>query len=340
MIPKLSLLTLELTQRCFQNCIFCSSNSSFSDNIQLSFDTVKRVITDFCFLGGKIAELSGGEPLSYDEIYRTIEYASDRGLQVHLFTCGHNTDKSIDFDRLEKVDRIYVNLQGPSKAIHDYLSQSPGSFDRTLKFIKECKSRGKWVGTHIIPLEPNIDEFDEYLKLAKMLKLDNISLLRFVEQGRGKNNILALNSDEILHLFSIIEKYRNGISFEFKVGCPLDFGFIYRRNKTAIACESGISRCVIRPNGNVIPCPAFKYSEEFLAGNVNTESLLEIWKTSQVFKQLRSFSHENLKGLCKNCPFLGICKGRCHAQRYRCYGDLHSSPDPYCPLRLTRNFEM
>lgn len=338
MFPILNELTLDLTQMCFQNCLYCSSNSSSGDNTQLSFETVKQVLSAFCFLGGKIVEISGGEPLSYEGIHKVVRYASERGLQVHLFTCAYLLGKRVDLDILDRVNRIYVNLQAPNKAIHDYLAQAPGSFDRTIGFIRECKHRRRWVGTHVVPLEPNIDEIDEYVELAELLRLDNISLLRFVEQGRGRDNIFSLNNDEILHLFKIIERYREIKSLEFKVGCPLDFGFIYKRNRNAIPCKSGISRCVVRPNGNVIPCPAFKDSNEFVAGNVNTDSLLKIWKDSQIFKKLRSFDPKKLKGLCRECSFLDICKGRCHAQRYHYYGDLYQGPDPYCPLGITSEF--
>ncbi|MDH5415254.1 MAG: radical SAM protein [Flavobacteriaceae bacterium] len=334
MSPALNELTLELSQRCFQNCLYCSSGSSSTDNIQLSFDTIKRVLDSFSALGGKVVELSGGEPLCFEKINETVEYASKKGFQVNLFTCAYSPNKKIDIDKLDGVDRFYLNLESPNKIVHDYLTSSPGSFDRVISFIKECRAKGKWVGTHLIPLALNIDEIDEYLKLAKLLKLDNVSLLRFVPQGRGRNHILSLNNDEILQLFSIIEKHKKIDALDFKIGCPLDFRFLYRKSKTVIRCESGISRCVIRPNGNIIPCPAFKDAEEFVAGNVNDKSLVDIWKKSHVFKKLRNFQHEKLKGLCRDCSFLNICRGRCHAQRWHHYGDLYLGPDPYCPLRI------
>lgn len=334
MSPPLHELTLELTRKCFQDCSYCSSNSSYADDTKLSFGTVKRLLDEFVILGGRHVELSGGEPLAYEGVYEIIEYASRKRLKVHLFTSAYIPGVQIDFDGLRKVHRIFVNLQAPNSVIHDYLTQSPGSFNRAIRFIRECKKRGKWVGTHFVPMSANIDEIDEYAELAKLLKLNNVSLLRFVEQGRGRKNVLSLNNDEILHLFSIIEKYRRNKSFEFKIGCPLDFGFIYKKSRTAIPCKSGISRCVIRPNGSVIPCPAFKDSTEFVASNVNYYSLKDIWKTSQIFKKFRDFDHKKLRGLCKNCPFLDICKGRCPAQRYHHYGDLYKGPDPYCPLRL------
>jgi radical SAM protein with 4Fe4S-binding SPASM domain len=321
-----------LTQKCLQHCLYCSSNSSSKKKSHLSFNTVKAVLDDFYCLGGKIVELSGGEPLLYDHIEETINYASNIGLNVQLFTssCFEN---AVDIGKLKNVDKFYVNLQAPNKATHDYLTQTPGSFDRVLKLIKNLKAEGKWVGTHIIPLSMNIDELDEYVALAEHIGIDNVSLLRYVEQGRGKQNILSLNPDEIQHLFSFIMKNKENSQPEIKAGCPLDFSFTYKKGQTPVQCKAGISRCVIRSTGHVIPCPAFKDEEKFIAGNIKEKNLIEIWNTSKVFRQLRNFQFQKLQGPCRKCPFLVACKGRCTAQRLLTKMDLNKGPDPYCPLQ-------
>jgi len=332
-------LTLEVNQKCFQKCIFCSSDSSLKSNVELDFKTIKNILDDFKYLKGTTVELSGGEPLSYDYIYDVIKYAKNIGLNVHLFTSGFVNDVEINFNELNMVDKIFVNLQAPNKSIHDYLTNTKGSFEKAIKFIHKCKSHDMWVGTHMIPLTFNINELEEYIELAKRLKLDNVSLLRFVPQGRGSaaNNSLKLNKDEILYLFKLIEKFKKIDFLEFKIGCPLDFQFIFNRKLEATPCLSGIARCVIRPNGNVLPCPAYKDSKDFFAGNIHKKSLRTIWETSPVFLQLRNFDQSKLTGLCASCSFLNICKGRCHAQRFHTYKDLYKGPDPYCPIYLQRS---
>jgi len=334
MVPRIQDITLELLQKCHQECIYCSSNSSPEQTVQLDFNVVKKVINEFTELGGKVVELSGGEPLSYKFINETIDYLVSKNLETHLFTCCYVPDKEINWDIVKKVNRVYVNLQAPNKEIHDYLTNNPGSFDRVINFINKCKEFGLWVGTHFIPLPHNINEIDEYVRLAEHLELNNISILRYVEQGRG-TNLLALNREEILLLHSTITKYLySNIKVDFKIGCPLDFQFIYGRKKTVKPCISGIERCVVRPNGNVIPCPAFKDELRFVAGNVNQESLIEIWSKSKLFATLRKFNYLELQGQCSSCSFLSLCKGRCHAQRIHKYKDIKKSPDPYCPLFL------
>ena len=239
---------------------------------------------------------------------------------------------NLGLDNLSKVNRFYVNLQGPTKTIHDHLTKTPGSFDQVISLIKELKKRGKWVGTHFIPMSINIDEIEEYIELAKKLDLDNVSLLRFVEQGRGRQNALSLNPDETSQLLNNIEKFRVSEKPEFKIGCPLDFGFIFKKGRSAIPCKAGISRCVIRPDGDVVPCPAFKDTKELIVGNVKQDSLINIWNTSAIFKALRKKECVKIKGACSSCSFWAICKGRCPAQRLLFYGAFDSGPDPYCPL--------
>lgn len=327
-------ITIELLQKCDQNCIYCSSSSSSDQNIYLTLEIVKNIIDDFNKLGGNLIELSGGEPLSYPYISEIIDYIKKYDNEIHLFTCCYLPEKKIDWNAIEKVDKIFVNLQAPNKDTHDFLTRNKGSFENVINFIKKAKNKNKWVGTHIIPLEYNIDEIDEYIKLAKYLKIDNISILRYVKQGRGKQHFLELNPDEITQLHSIITKYIDHENPSVKIGCPLDFQFIYRRKKTAKACVPGINRCVVRPDGNVIPCPAFKDLHQYVTGNVNERSFFKIWEKGEIFRMFRNFQYNKLNGFCEKCSFLRICKGRCHAQRIHKYGDLYSSPDPYCPLYI------
>ena len=334
--PRIQDITLELLQKCHQECRYCSSNSSQDQTTQLDFKVVKKTIDNFYALGGKVVELSGGEPLSYDFINETIEYLASKDLEIHLFTCCYVPDKEINWDIVRKVDRVYVNLQAPNKEIHDYLTNNEGSFDRVINFIRKCKEYQLWVGTHIIPLPHNINEIDDYVKLAEYLEIDNVSLLRYVEQGRGTNQ-LELNDEEILQLHHIITKYQNRENkVEFKIGCPLDFQFIYKRRKEAKPCVSAKKRCVVRPNGNVIPCPAYKDDPEFVGGNVNKTSFKEIWEKSEIFIKIRNFDQNKLVGFCSKCSFLDIWKGRCHAQRIHHHGKLSLSPDPYCPIYINQ----
>ena len=160
-VAQIQDLTIELLQKCFQSCIYCSSNSGSNQETQIPLDKVYELIDDFEELGGSTIELSGGEPLAYEHILDVVKYIKTKEIQIHLFTCCYLPNDTINWKVIELVDRIYVNLQAPNAELHDYLTRSVGSFNRVIKFIKKCKSIGKWVGTHFIPLPHNINEIDD-----------------------------------------------------------------------------------------------------------------------------------------------------------------------------------
>jgi radical SAM protein with 4Fe4S-binding SPASM domain len=62
------------------------------------------------------------------------------------------------------------------------------------------------------------------------------------------------------------------------------------------------------------------------AGNVRTESLLDLYRNSELFRNLRNY--ENLKGKCGLCEFKNICGGS-RARAFAMTGDYMES-DPFC----------
>jgi radical SAM protein with 4Fe4S-binding SPASM domain len=87
-------------------------------------------------------------------------------------------------------------------------------------------------------------------------------------------------------------------------------------------CPAGTHYLGIRPNGDVTPCP---YLPEF-GGNLQRESLGEIWRTSEVFVRIRD--RQALGGRCGACELKGACGG-CRARAYGMTGD-SMAEDPLC----------
>lgn len=50
-------------------------------------------------------------------------------------------------------------------------------------------------------------------------------------------------------------------------------------------------------NGDVYPCNLFANHNEYFAGNVFSEDLLEIWRKSKVFIELRNLKKKTLKNV-------------------------------------------
>ena len=195
------------------------------------------------------------------------------------------------------------------------------------------KAEGFWVGVHFVPMKPNFRELEKIVQLCYVLNIDEIGILRFVPQGRGRTNrqLLELTINE----FEKVVKEMVKLKHQFKkpllrIGRPFNFCSLFYWPSEIQMCDAGKTKCLIKPNGDVVPCPAFKQNPEFIAGNVKNESLINIWNNSQVWELFRHFNYEQLSEPCKTCYYLPHCQGRCHAQRILSYGNIYYGPDPHC----------
>lgn len=329
-------LCLEVTNTCPMRCVHCSADAGLPLNDELNLIEIKKVIRKFKRLGGEILEISGGEPLCHSSILEIIRYAKEQGVEVRLYTSGFPLNDGIINKLLAlKLDKVIFNLQGPNSKIHENITQTYGSFDRVMEGIKKLRSANQWVGVHFVPMKPNFSSLEKTVQLCSNLGVSEFAVLRFVPQGRGLENLqrLELSNMEFETLINEIVRIRNRFrdKIEIRVGSPLNFCHFTDNSIPYQECKAGKSLCLIKPNGDVAPCSAFKQNKEGVVGNIKTKSLVEIWRNSQLFNQLRYFDYEKLKGECSGCSVLSKCQGGCLAQRVLANDSIYQEPDPACP---------
>ena len=98
-------LTIEVTDRCLNSCIHCSSDSSKDKQTILELDRALSIIDELN--PGKVV-ISGGEPLLYPHLKYLIQYLHDRGIPIGLNTAG-NFDPSSIPNNILMVDEFYLS---------------------------------------------------------------------------------------------------------------------------------------------------------------------------------------------------------------------------------------
>jgi len=346
-------ICLDITNRCAMSCIHCSSFGPLTSREEMSFRDIQQVLVDFASLGGSVVDISGGEPTMRRDLHGIIGYANSLGLETRLYTSGivfGRNGKAVSIDsRMSQelknsgVDKVILNLQGARKETHERVTRCRGSFSNVNESIAMLKSMDMWVGVHFVPMKPNFSELADVAHLCISQGVDELGILRFVPQGRGEVNKRNLELDryEFKRLVERIIRLKRLLSrsIEIRIGRPLDFCSIIDNSRLPLICNAGVSTCLIKPNGDVVPCPAFKQNPHYIAGNVLKRSFKDIWNQSPILKAFREFQYEKLSGPCNRCPHIFVCRGRCAAQRILRFHDIYGGPDPLCFLHKTEDLQ-
>lgn len=306
MINLLKEMTIEVTQQCPNKCLFCSSFSHRTAKIFIDFDDIVNLGRQSVDLGLERISISGGEPLFHPDINKIIEYLSQIGLKVALYTTGlapdkiHGSKAYRDWHNFEKENvSLIFNIQSTDPEVHDRLTRHKGSLNKTSTSLKYALKTGLNVETHIIPNKLNIGQIESTVEDLSVLGVNQISFLRLVVQGYAKDNrdLLVLNEKETLLLKNIFEVLRkNNTSASLRFGIP--FSGILDEPKN---CNAGENKLIVRYDGKVLPCEAFKDQgfNDYILGDIKTESLSDIL--------MNGSSHTSLRRLKDNTTIYETC---------------------------------
>ena len=308
-------VTIEVTQRCPNQCIYCSSWSSPDRSEALSFDTICQVVDDAAELGAKLINLSGGEPLLRPDIVAIAERIHSKGMEIRLYSSGlafDGTYSSLPIELLEslkgKIDHLIFNYES---SLPEQYGAIMGTKAENLPLLEETIKRAISVGipveAHFVPMKSNFKQIPQTLERLYGLGVEKVSLLRLVPQGRTIENIdrTLLTDDEEEELKVIQQKLSEKYGKRLRLGKP------YRRGKYS-SCMTGTIRLAVRYDGYVFPCGAFKDGVEEYEGykpdNVKEKRLKDIYADSAYIKKVR----EDLEKY-----YEGVVEDPCYGQLYR-----------------------
>ena len=307
-------LTLELTDWCPSECLHCSSGSGPSCTNSLSRELALRLVDEAARLGAAKVSLGGGEPPASDSFFPVVRRVLESGMLLEVFTCGLATTNhcivSIPSAIIEncaglKDIKFIFSFHGASRNVHDYITKTPGSFDLSLNSLQECLGSGIDCEINFVPMRVNVNEFEKLVELAEGLRINRISVLRFVPQGRGLQNRqeLELSRDEEDLFVESLLRLQTERHIDIRTGSP--FNGIVPSN--GVLCRAGTGKLVVQANGNVLPCEVFKHHERCKWNlSVYKQTLTEILSTPQITVLRNILGESN----CLVCPVHGALRAR------------------------------
>jgi len=131
-------LDIEVTTRCNGSCLHCFARSGISRSSSLPICLVKEIITEAYHAGYRHLHITGGEPLLWEGLFETVEYAFRSGYK----TIFMNTNGTLITEEIGKRLADYgsfsmsVSLDGPED-LHDRI-RGKGSYRRVMRGIENA----------------------------------------------------------------------------------------------------------------------------------------------------------------------------------------------------------
>ncbi len=298
-LPSLRYLELQLTARCNLSCRHCYLGKP--KNMELNFDSVRKILKEFEDIQGLRLIISGGEPMLYFNFWEFNNILPDYNFRKVLLTSGWFLGKE---EALKlNVNEVQVSLDGLEDG-HDIL-RGKGSFKRAITAMKYVKEAGIDLSAATMVHPYNLNDFQ---KMADLLNSYNVS-----EWGID----VPLQTGNLKSAKDFIVSPDEGAE-----RLKFAYGGSYHGGSEGYVCGRHI--CTIMPSGKVCKCGFY---EDRPLGNIE-EGLRNCWERNY---------HMPLKDLqCHDCIYIEECQGGC---RFR--AETPTSPDPVmCALYKPRKMQL
>lgn len=297
----------KITNKCNLKCRHCYLGKL--NGFELPFEKVDKIADMIIDSNVMEVTLSGGECLTYKGIEKIIKKFLINGIKVDVFTNAlllKSILNKIDLDILNKDDLLfYVSVDG-LKDSHEQI-RGRNTFDKTIENIKYAIKKGYPVVTNTVINKVNYYDIMDMIILLKQIGVKDVQLSNLIVQGNADVNLKISLTEQINLKKKINELYKN----------HPEFGYIYyseipdsdgvrkvyslsKGKKKYIGndnwkCTAGVARVTIDPNGKVYCCPFIKNS---YLGDLNNQSLSEVWDNINRYKFLKRLSKENSDRIC------------------------------------------
>lgn len=328
--PIPMIVGFSITQACNLNCKLCGVGAAEPLEGELTTEEAKKVISNLAKSGVKHLSFGGGEPLVREDIVELADYAASRIKSVGIVSNGLLLDNKLALQIAKSgVKQVMVSLDGKDAVTHD-INRGDGSYARVMEAIKNLQDARVTARISFTISRGNYDQLPEMIEISDKYGV-NLNVQEFFANGRasGKESLILTRRErrDMQRLLYKTQAKRGigSIGFENRYIMSED-----KRGKKictdpylgssfydfCVGCFAGIYSLFVSPLGEVRLCG--RYGDGQL-GNLKETSLAEIWKNSELLKELRD--RENLTGRCGECTYRYICGG-CRRNAYKIQKDV------------------
>ncbi len=314
--PKLKNLFWETTLRCNANCKHCGSRAGENLKLEdeLTTEEIKKILQDIANKYDSreiLINVTGGEPLLRQDLFRVMEFANKLGYYWGMTTNGILiNDEIIEKMKQTGMSTISISLDGLEKS-HDEFRQVKGSYKKIIENVKKLNKANflNYLQITTVVNKSNINELEQLYNEILALQIDSWRILNMEPIGRtADNQDLLLNGNEYKTLLNFIKEKRKKSNFDITYGCSHFLGMKYEKEvrNHMFFCIAGFITASILYNGDIYVCPSVERRKELIQGNIRTDDFVDVWENK--FKWFRSLDKLKCEK-CENCNEWKYCLG-------------------------------
>ena len=306
-------IKIEVTDRCNLACTFCHQDfGAKGGTTTLDMDVFERVLTVAKSEGIKVVRLTGGEPLVLKSIDVFLRRAKELGFAVIVNTNG----TALPEKRLQAlkglVDFVKISLPAADEETMTRLTGNKTTWRRKWEALENLEKLGIRTDILTVMTAENIQQFDSFIGLLEPHPSICWRPLRAETQDGDRQPVSRNDIQQLARKLSEARtqerwKYLSlGLATPFcALENPSDAVELFGGGRSCGPVESLTVTC----QGDLIRCYSRRDGIDMSKGLRKTN--LEL--------SLQDF--EQLPAVCRNCPFVPLCRGGC-----RCDWSLVETP--------------
>lgn len=300
-------MDLAVTYRCNLRCGKCYlPNQTPID--ELSLDDWLRVYEILWKIGVPQVVFTGGEPTMRDDIVRLVEEADE--FATGLITNGTRLVELAEPLKNASLDYVQVTIESADSALHDEMTQVPGSHLLTTNGIKKALEVGLQVVTNTTLTKANAHDFPRTIQwLHDEVGVRHFACNTLICSGKGTSykQDNGMSDEELRPILEEACELAEKLDLDFQWYSPT----CYNAGINPLDLRFGVKECsaaahnmTIQPDGTVLPCQSWPEA----VGNILKDDWKKIWQNKTCAK-LRE--HKMAPAECRGCSFMSTCGGGC-----------------------------
>lgn len=267
---------------CNHRCVFCAYDYIGYPNRKINQKTLLKTLGEMHSCGLKSVLYAGeGEPLLHPNISNMITETKKTGLDVGLFTNGELLTKKLNEDIFKHLTfiRFSVNAGDDTSYKNIHKKDVFNKIINNIKYSVELKKENNLnttLGIQCVLLPENINSVENLVKIASEIGVDYISIKPFnlqnEEQFYQQEKPFKLN--ELNELFKKLESYSTET---FNVTARVNAFEQHHEKRSYNHCYGCNFITALNSAGELATCLPYWDKKEYVYGNINESSFLDIW---------------------------------------------------------------